>query len=885
MAFDPQLPKMRQPPRWMDKLLAFYCEESLLEDLQGDLYEYFERNCNNKGPLMAQLIYLIDVLKFFRTYTVKTPKLLRKMNYLAIFKNSFKTSYRSILRNRLFSGINIIGLAISMSAGLLVIALIMELYQFDRFHSKADRIYRINNTITSDDEPNLFASTSVLVGDKVRSEFSGAEKVVTTSQGGEMDAQYGEKVVPFEYMFATPEMAEVFDFEVLEGDFQKALTDLNSLAITKTAAERLFGKERALNKVITSGDGVQYTIQAVLADIPKKSHIITEAFFSFKTKEEEQKGNRGFHSWFNMWSNYVYVLSEESSGADRLQAQLDALAERENENREEKIALSALPLTGIVPGPAMSNMAGPSFDLSLVWILIALASIILLSACFNYTNLSVARSLRRSKEVGVRKTVGATGGHVFFQFVVEAVIITLIALFGAIPLFYLARPLLLETFDDYYNVMELQLTPMIVVAFFVYATLTGIVAGMFPAWIMSRMKVKSILSDLSSVKLFSNVSVRKALVVFQFSLSMVFIISAFIGFSQYQYMLNFDLGFNTDNVLNVSIQSNDYRVLENEFRKLPEVEDVSFSLMIPSVGSRYLEEVKDMLTNDSLQLVYNKVHPNYLRLHGHNIIAGADFDESYINAKDKKAIIVNKQFLQHFNISSPDEAIGREFLVDYRRVKARIIGVIDDFHFGTTEEKVGPYMFVNGVGTGLEEWPDYYEMNLKLKTNDVRATMSDLEEAWSRVDKVHQFKAVFYSESIEQAYDFLRSIIRIIGALAVTAISIAALGLLGMVVFTTETRLKEISIRKILGASEGNLLFLLGRSFFILMLVAAVLAIPLTYYVFDQYILSDYIYRPDISWLELVGGSMLIFAIGAIIVYIQTLMAARTNPANMLRKD
>ncbi|MEL7222819.1 MAG: FtsX-like permease family protein, partial [Bacteroidota bacterium] len=607
-----------------------------------------------------------------------------------------------------------------------------------------------------------------------------------------------------------------------------------ALALTKTAAEKLFDTVDALNKIVINGDGDNFTIRAILADLPKQSHIVAESFCSFKTLEEKRKGSKWFRSWGNMWSNHVYVLLEESANIESFQQQLDALSKRENESSDESIQLGMLPLTGIVPGPEMSNMSGPSFDIDIIWVLVALAAIILLSACFNYTNLSIARSLRRSKEVGVRKTVGATGGHVFAQFVIEAVLVSLVALVGAYPLFYLARPLLVESLSTSYDILELALTPAIITAFLIYAVLTGVLAGLFPSWVMARMKVKSILRDMSSVKLFSNVSMRKALVVFQFALSMVFIISAFIGYNQFQYMLNFDLGFKTDNVLNVSIQNNDYQVLENEFRKLPQVEDVSFSLMIPSIGSRYVEQVKDPLSNDSLEIVYNRVHPNYLRLHEHQLVAGSSFDESYINAKDKKAIVVNESFLKEFDIVSADDAIGREFVLrNNPSGRVKIIGVVEDFHFGTTQEGLGPYLFVNGAGNGLEKWPDYYEMNIKLNTSDMTGTMALLEEAWSNVDEVHQFKAEFYSEAIAEAYDFFKSIVNIIGALAVIAISIAALGLLGMVVFTTETRLKEISIRKILGATEGNLLILLGRNFLVLLAVAALVAIPLTYFVFD----------------------------------------------------
>ena len=214
-----------------------------------------------------------------------------------------------------------------------------------------------------------------------------------------------------------------------------------------------------------------------------------------------------------------------------------------------------------------------------------------------------------------------------------------------------------------------------------------------------------------------------------------------------------------------------------------------------------------------------------------------------------------------------------------------VVGVINDFHFGTTENELGPFLFVLGQGSGQEEWPDFYHANIKLNKGDVKEAINQIEAAWRRVDDVHPFDAIFYSEEIERTYSFLKSLVYIIGVLAIIAISIATLGLLGMVVFTTETRLKEISIRKILGATEGNLLVLLGKSFMILLCIAAAISIPVTSYTFIEYILQDYIYRPKVGFLELAGGCMIIFLIGLIIVFSQTIIAARTNPSKTLRSE
>lgn len=874
---------MESPPKWMDKFMSFYCNEYLLEDLQGDLHEFYQRNLKDKGRFKAQVIYFFDVLKFLRLYTVKTPKLFRHMNYFAIFKNSFKTSLRSIYRNKLFSGINVIGLSISMSVGLLIITLFMELKGFDTFHQNSDRIYRIANTLTDEDGTSLFASTSILVGERIKEEFTGIDKVVITKSGFGIDAHYEGKVMPVKGRYANNDFFKVFDFESISGNALEALKEPNSLVVSESVSKKLFGDENGLNKVIEDGDGNNYTVKAIVKDFPRQSHMKLEVLCSFRTIYDDQKENKWLKGWSNMWSNHVYVMLNEDYPVSQFQDQLKKLSDRENELIKSDIVANAVPLTDIIPGPEMSNMYGASFDIDILYILAGLVLIILISACFNYTNLSIARSLRRTKEVGIRKTVGATRGQVFFQFVLEATIVSLIGLFISIGVFFLLRPFFLDALGDSGEILDLNLTPYTLSAFLIFAILTGVLAGVLPSYVISGMKVKSIFHNASSIKLFSGISFRKALIVFQFSLSMIFIMSTLIGFKQYRYMLNFDLGYTTENILNVSISGNNYKLLETELRKVPQVKDVSFSLMIPSVGSMYRDDIKDPITRDSLLIAYNKVHPNYLKLHNHKIIAGTGFDDSFINSEDKTGIVVNKRFLGHFKIASPEEAIGKKFEMSEGAVS--VIGVINDFHFGTTENELGPFLFMNGKGDGTEKWPDYYQANLKLVKGDIKEALTQIEAAWKRVDQVHQFNAKFYSEEIERTYSFFKSLINIIGALAIIAISIATLGLLGMIVFTTETRMKEISIRKILGASEGNLLILLGRNFILLLCIAALIAIPVTFYAFDEIILEDYIYRSSIGFTELAGGSMIILFIGLVIVFSQTILAARTNPADTLRNE
>ncbi len=887
-------PNFNPPPKWMDHLLSLYCRPELLEDLQGDLYEFYLRNAAEKGILKAQLIYLIDVLKFIRLYTVKTPKIFRNMNFIAIFKNNFKTSIRSLFNNKLFTGINVFGLAVSMSVGLLLITLYLELSKFDTFHENSSRIYRVINTLEGKEKDvTNFASTSVLLGDKIREEFTGVSKVVTFSGRYDIDAKYNDRTVLIKGRWATPEFEDVFSFKILKGSISKTLREPNQVVITRETSMKLFNTINVIGEIIQDGKGNSLTVGGIIEDIPKHSHLQFEALHSFVTLENRSK-DKWFKEWKNMWSNHVYVLLHDEVPAKQFQIQLDSLCSRQNKiSKGRRIQAKAQPLEAILPGPELSNEIGNSFDEEKLLILIGLAVVILISACFNYTNLSIARSLRRSKEIGVRKTIGATQLQVFCQFLLEAIIVSFLALLLSILLFHLVRPFFLEILGTSGDIVDLTLELSTIGYFILFSFLVGVTVGFFPSYMMSKMKVDSIFRDAYSIKLFSKISLRKTLIVVQFSLSMIFIMSVIISFKQYKYALNRDLGYQTENVLNLELQGNSTEILASEFDKLPFVKDYSFSLMVPSVGSIYTEIVKNRITNDSLRAPYNVVSLSYLPLHGHEFISGRNFDESPLNVSKKaRSIIVNESLLKKLNVGAAQEAIGKKmFIKEYDNtgktliIKDResiIVGVIKDFHFGTTENEIGPFFFLNGNEANENR---YYQANIKIENDNLNEALFEIEATWKKTDKVHQFRALFFDEEIARTYFFFKSIIEIMSLMAFIAISIAILGLLGMVVFTTETRLKEISIRKILGATEGNLLILLGKGFLILILIAAAISIPLTYYTFDNYILKDYVYKESITGLELISGVAVILVGGFLVVLTQTLSASRTNPSEMLRNE
>jgi ABC-type antimicrobial peptide transport system permease subunit len=869
-----------EPPRWAQRLLSWYCRPDLLEDLQGDLNEYFERNLKAKGIRRARLIYWLDVLKFFRLYTVRKPDFINLFIHWIMLGSYFKTSRRSLVRNKLFSFINIFGLAVSMSVGLLVIAFVVDLRSYDDFHEKKDRTYRVISTFQPRGQPSMeLASTSVKVGKKIRETVPGIEALTILRSGFSGDATVGEKTVPMEALWADASFFRVFTFPLLEGNPTTALKEPYSLVLTEKTAKKLFGEADPLGKTVRF-DTLTYTVTGLLSDVPKLSHLRFGALVSFATAEAQlPRKDPNFYSWENIWQNYVYMVLPEKVDNQTVLAALNKLSVQENKALKDRtVSVTLQPFKQIALGRKLSNEIGPHMIPIVVWILGGLALVIILSACFNYTNLSIARSLRRSREVGIRKIIGALKSHVLGQFMAESVLVALLALVFSFALFLALRTQFLGLDSHIEELVSLELSPRLVLYFIALAAGVGLVAGFLPALFFSRINPAQVLKDATSLTVFRRINLRKALIVIQYTLSLVFITATLIGYKQYRGFLTFDLGYRTENILNIKLQGNKSDILAKELSAIPAVSGISKSLMITSLGSVHGINTKYKNPQDSAMVWLNAVDEHYLPIHQHKLLAGKNFTLRPKKGEESE-VIVNEQVLKRFNIANrnPEKALGEIVTVD--KQKLAIVGVLKDFHYGTVEHKIEPVMFRYSA-----DEPGGY-LNVKIRPTDLLATMERVEAAWQTIDKVHPLEAKFYDDQIEEAYNQFSVMIKVIGFITFLAICIASLGLFGMVVFTTETRLKEISIRKVLGASEGGLIFLLSKGFLMLMVIAMLIALPVTYFFFDSVVLANFAYHQPIGASELLTGVLGVMLLAFLLIGSQTLKAARRNPANVLKSE
>lgn len=875
-----------RPPRWAGKMLSWFCKDEVVENVQGDLHELFHQRVQRLGLRKARLLYLYDMLSLVK------PRLLRNVQrpdalvQNGMFRNYFKSSVRVLRRDALFSGINIVGLAISMSVGILMVVLLTELQSFDSFHDNKDRIYRVTTFKRAllQGESELYATTSHYLGGRIASEVAGVEQVLILDRKMSADFRFGDTVVPVAGYYASNTFFDVFSFKLKKGNPTRALENAGSVVLTESMAKKLFGDEDPMDKTILVEANEDFRlglVTGIMEDPPVNSHIDFEVLVSTATVDNSlvERRRKSRDNPGNYAQSYVYVVLKEGARPADIDGALNEMMAIHNAN-SAPVTLSLQPLrdfvreeTGYAPGPVFSQRK--------VTMMIALSVVVLLSACFNYSHLSLVKALRRCKEVSVRKINGAARLHIFGLFMTESFVVSFMALIAGLGLFLLVKPQFLALPDLTHNgspMFQLDLTVVHTAYLLMLAAVVGFLAGFFPSLILSKLKAHTLVYDAGRIKVFSGLSTQHVLTAVQMTLSISLIMCAVILFKQYKFVLNYDLGFETREVLNVRADPEHADALENAFATIAGVEATSRSAV--SLGTRHLMPA-DATTEspaDTLMFSANYIDDKYLSMHGFELLAGTGFLNP-ANQGTSDGIIVNTEFLKSLSLGSPEQALGKQIWYFGER-KLTIQGVVADFVSHSLDAEA-PAAF----GFLLGDPHDMGILGVKISGNNRLATLQALERAYKQVDPVHPFEAAFYDDQIATTYAESKATYKIISYLAFLAISISALGMLGTAAFTVEARMKEISIRKVLGAGGKSLFYLLSKNVFLLILAAGVIAVPSTLLVVDQVMLSHFIYRVDPGIIETLSGMMVVLFIGGLTTAWQIRAAGLRNPAEVLRKE
>uniref|UniRef100_UPI00404B6319 FtsX-like permease family protein n=1 Tax=Fulvivirga sp. TaxID=1931237 RepID=UPI00404B6319 len=883
----------KSPPKFPLRFFRWFCNPDFVEDLEGDLLERFEKRVEEKSIRSARWGFTKDVIMLFRPGIIKPITTTQKLTQYDMFKNYYKIGIRNILKYKLFSFINIFGLAVAMSVCLLIILMLADQYQYDQFHTKKERIYRIQTAHT---DGNITAATTPFPTlEAFNSDYELAEKTTSLRRGVGGDAVHQNNFTELIGYFADPNFFKVFSYELSKGNPATALVKPNSMIISEEAALKLFGNENPLGKTIDfTNRGLDfdddesgspdfwgtYTITGVIPIDSYKTHLSFDVLISQSTLNslyQQEKVYDLSESWTDYYRTYNYVLLKENYSKVDLASALVNLSNTKFLSLEDMKVSYLIPenITDFRPGPLLNNPPSVSLPLFVYYILSGLALLVLLLACLNYTNLSVARAITRTKEIGIRKVTGAHRNDLIFQFLSESIITAFFALILAIIILYFIKSAFEGLWVNQYLNFELSTNLYVYCTFFLFTILLGILAGLFPAFKLSKQRPAMAMKGLTSLDQ-NKMSLRKALTVSQFAISLLFIITSIVIYNQFKHFMHFDYGFRTENVMNVNLQSNDFEKIRLAFSSVKGVESISGSEYLPSTGRTenmvFEIEGKEKLTS----VIAISASTEYIDVLDFKVIAG-DLIRHPLS-DDGLTMVINREAVESFGYVSPAEIIG-ESLENDRGEYLRVVAVIENFTF---------HLLFNGRSNSsvlIYNKPARFTMaNIFLNKESKPQIISDLSEAWKKIDAAHPFNFEFYDDSLSGNNKGIFDIVSVVGFIAFLAISIASLGLLGMVIYTTERKTKEVGIRKILGAKNSNLAYLLSKEFLKLIAISIIIASPLAY-LFNNFWLDFMTTRVNFGLGTVLLGSFILLAIGLLTIGSQTLKASKSNPTTLLRNE
>ncbi len=791
--------------------------------------------------------------------------------------NYLKTGLRAIFKQKLFSAINIFGLSFSLSVCMVIIMLLADQFSYDRFNTDHDQIYQVN--IERFDEPIIkgMATTPLPLGPKMKEEHSHVLEYARFIRGfGNNWINIMQDVnIPVSGFFADPEALKVFQYELAEGNANQALNEPYQVVLTHETALKLFGKTEVLGETIKVGELGTYQVTGVMKPIEGKTHIKFDALASMASYEalvkldvkDEMKDN-----WNNRWNSWNYVQLAPGTDKSEIESYLADVSAKQYEDLENDAPSFYLQkITDINPGPMVGNAIGPGIPMLFVYFLAGMALVIILSACFNYTNLSLARSLNRAREVGVRKVFGASRLQIITQFLAESVLISVFAFVFSLGVLSFIKPIFLELNFSQLLDWDLSQSLEVYVLCFGFSIFVGLAAGIVPSFFHSSVRAMEALKSLAGVKVFSKMGMRNFLIVSQFALSLFLIITVKLVYNQMNYMIQTDYGFDAENIVVVRLNGADPQLLQNEIEKYPNLISSSLANFVPATGT---SSTDDITFNDE-QYTFNRMSVDhaYIDNMGLELIAGTGL----VDGQEANKVVINESAAKALQFEFPRDAVGQRILSG-DSINTLIVGVVEDYHHETMFSSIRPLMLYHD--------PERLSiLQVRVNATNFSAALNDIEKAWSTVNPELQIDYQVMNEEIAFFAELIfGDLSKIVTFISILALIIAALGLMGMVVYAMQVRMKEVSIRKVLGSTNGQLIYVLSRKFLKLLLIAIVFSIPLTYFVNNLW-LDAIAYSVSLTVGVILFGVAIIVLLGALVVGSQTWKTANMNPSEVLRYE
>lgn len=795
-----------------------------------------------------------------------------------MFRNYFKTALRSIRKNASTAAINLTGLTAGITCCLLMVLYVGHELRYDRFHANSDRIARVIMQYGfSGAEMNAGNFTSTKVLPAFKKNFPEVESGVRMEAGDRL-VKYGDKIFnESRFYFADSAFFDVFSFPLLNGVKAQALNKPNTLVISKTAATKYFGTEDPVGKVLLIGSRqTPYTVTGVAADCPSWSQIRFDFVASFISNADLQE-----ETYFN--ANYTtYLLLRDKASIASLQAKIPAFMKNEVKTGYDPgtyINFLLEPFTKIHLYSPYDSFE-PNSNIKYIYIISAIALLILMIACFTYINLSTARSMERAKEVGVRKVSGAMKGQVFWQFICESLLLVGVAVVLSVAL----TAVLLPAFNNFsgkaLSVTDL-LNPFVIGCTTGIAAVLALLAGSYPALMLSRFQpVKVLKGAFRNTR--SGSSVRKSLTVFQFSISVFLIVCTLVINQQLKFIQNKKLGYVREQVIDLPMDAKmneQTALLKTELGRLPGVTGVSKAVGTPVriIGGYSMR--KDEAGAKEMTVMATQVDENFVAVSGLELIAGTSLTAQDVKDASKDSLnyfhyILNESAVKALGWTTAD-VIGKKMYLGEDR-PGEVRGVVKDFHFESMHAKIQPLVLF------AQDWGN--DLLIKMDGKNVQSTLAALEKAWKTFVPHRPFEFQFLDDKFNRMYETEMRTGKVLTLFSGLAILLACLGLFGLSVYSAQQRIKEIGVRKVLGASVQSLILLLSGDFLVLVVIAIIIAVPAAALVIGKW-MEDFAYRTEVGWWMYLLPGLAAIGIAFLTVGIQALKAALTNPVKNLRTE
>jgi putative ABC transport system permease protein len=855
----------------MLRFFRWYCHPDLVSHIEGDLMELYNERLKASGKRTADLKFVWDVLLLFRPGIIRSLKEYDNTNNFDMFINYFKTAWRNLVSSKYYSALNLLGLTLGLTVGLLILLWVNDELHYDGFHSKADQIYRINVNLESSGNKFSVSVVQPTVAFYGLKEIADIEQAVRITQTQDYAVfRYKDVALSKNVMVYTdPSFFKVFDYPLLEGDVKNLFPSPESVVLTQTMAKHFFGDEDPLGKILLADNKDNFVVSGVIADFPDNSGIKCDILFSTSLAEKQNK-DHGWQPLEEQWGNYGWVtFLQLRPGAD-----LKAVEEKLTKiNIDHQPALKPVDV-GFYTLQSLKDLHlydtdGKPSGMQTVEIFAIVAALILLIASINYVNLFTARATLRSKEVSVRKIIGASRKQLFNQFLVQTLLFFFIALLLALGLISFLMP--------YYNLlagkhMVLDLfSPMVWKVVGVTLLVTLLASSIYPAMLLSSFHPIHALRQKLSWGI-RNAAFRKILVVCQFAFSVGLIIATLMIGRQLSFLKEKELGYDKSFViaLDMNHMKDHFEDVKTQLLSQAAITGVtSATNNITNVGGATLDVDWDGKDPNGSFFVHDMgIDKDFISLFKIDMAEGKAFSGT---ASDSSHFILNETAVRESGIKDP---IGKRFRL--HRVEGTIVGVVKDFHFVSLRQKIEPFVFhYEPVSSGLF---------VKANASGAKEALRRIEKVWNQYNEGFPFDYSFMDETYRRHYESEQRISTLFNLFTGIAIVISCLGLLGLSTYTAQTRVKEIGIRKVMGASVGSIVVMLSKNFLLLIGIAIVIATPVSLWLMQGW-LENFAYQVSVQWwvIGLAAGAAVLIAFFT--VSFQSVRVALENPVKSLRSE